>query len=149
MKCWLQENVNLLCKNMIRYWVQKILYSKYTELHKSYFFFLWHVLRIISSTNFNAQFSLFINSMFVNAIILDMFRALTCPSSGGKLCIKVGWWNNSILWCTVEKNIKYFTKFNQPFEVWTEAIPLCDIISIYIFTSYTTIIKLTLLSATT
>ena len=55
-----------------------------------------------------------------------MFRALTCPSSGGKivfthlvsslsvnvcpvhwlradwrkLCIKVGWWNNSILWCT-------------------------------------------------
>ena len=33
--------------------------------------------------------------------------------------------------------------------VLTEAIPLCDIISIYIFTSYTTLIKLTKLSATT
>jgi hypothetical protein len=27
-----------------------------------------------------------------------------------ELCIKVGWWNNSILWCTAVKNIKlYFT----------------------------------------
>ena len=25
----------------------------------------------------------------------------------GKLCIKVGWWNNSILWCTVEKISNY------------------------------------------
>jgi len=31
----------------------------------------------------------------------------------------------------------------------TEAIPLCDIISIYIFTSYPAIIKLTILNATT
>ena len=31
---------------------------------------------------------------------------------------------------------------------FTEAIPLCDIISIYIFTSYTTIVELTNLSAT-
>ena len=35
---------------------------------------------IISSTNFNAQFN---NNMYVNITILDMFRALTCPSSGG------------------------------------------------------------------
>jgi len=42
--------------------------------------------------------------------ILDMFRALTCPSSGGTtaqaviaLCIKVGWRKNPILWRKVEK----------------------------------------------
>ena len=40
--------------------------------------------RIISSTNFNAQFPLFINNIFYT-IILDMFRALTCPSSGGQI----------------------------------------------------------------
>ena len=34
---------------------------------------------------FNAQFSLFINKYVCYTIILDMFRALTCPSSGGKI----------------------------------------------------------------
>ena len=24
-----------------------------------------------------------------------------------KLCIKVGWWNNSVLWCTVEETSNY------------------------------------------
>jgi hypothetical protein len=39
---------------------------------------------IISLTNFNAQF--FIQKQYVCYIIIpDMFRALTCPSSGGKI----------------------------------------------------------------
>ena len=39
---------------------------------------------IISLTNFNAQF--FIHQQYVcYTIILDMFRTLTCPSSGGKI----------------------------------------------------------------
>ena len=52
------------------------------------------------------------------------------------------------------RNIFLFFKFNnvscgQAISHLTEAIPLCDIISICIFTSYTSIIKLTIKSATT
>ena len=31
-----------------------------------------------------------------------------------ELCIKVGWWNNSILWCTVLGNSVYFQKRDVP-----------------------------------
>ena len=40
--------------------------------------------RLISFTNFNAQF-LYSLTYVCNITILDMFRALTCPSSGGKI----------------------------------------------------------------
>ena len=46
---------------------------------------IFDIYLFISSTNFNAQFSLFINNMFFYIIILDMFRALTYSSSGGKI----------------------------------------------------------------
>ena len=45
--------------------------------------------RIISSTNFNAQFSLFVNNMFVTLFSSTCFdnvcMYVTCPSSGGKI----------------------------------------------------------------
>jgi hypothetical protein len=45
----------------------------------------WTVLSgIISLTNFNAQFSIH-QQHICYTIILDMFRASTCPSSGGKI----------------------------------------------------------------
>ena len=40
--------------------------------------------RIISSTKFNAQFFIHYQNVCYT-IIIDMFRALTCPSSGGKI----------------------------------------------------------------
>ena len=61
-----------------------------------------------------------------------MFRALTCPFSGGKIIFTqgllsllslnvctvhwlraVGWWNNSILWCTFEKTSNYIRQNKQ------------------------------------
>jgi len=42
------------------------------------------IYRIIAFTNFNAQF--FIHEQYVcYTTILDMFRALTCPSLGGQI----------------------------------------------------------------
>ena len=46
--------------------------------------YILYTFKIISLTNFNAQFS--IHQQYVcYTIILDMFRALICPSSGGQI----------------------------------------------------------------
>ena len=47
---------------------------------------LWTYCQFISFTNFNAQF-LYSLTILCYITILDMFRALTCPSSGGQIVL--------------------------------------------------------------
>ena len=49
------------------------------------------------------------------------------------MCIKVGWWNNSILWCTVKKTSNYVNKRLETlrFEFFTHAyydLPGCYVV---------------------